>query len=607
MTRLKIVTSALAVVWYCSLAFAAPQHSFTTRGHDFLLDSKPFQIVSGEMHYARIPRQYWRDRLKKARAMGLNAITTYVFWNLHEPRPGVYDFSGQLDVAEFIREAQQEGLYVLLRPGPYVCSEWDLGGLPAWLLANPQMVLRSRDPKFLEPARRWLKRLGEELAALQITRGGPILAVQVENEYGSFDSDHEYMAAIRDAIKDAGLGEALLYTADGAEELPNGTLPDLPAVVNFGPGEAKEAFAALAKFRPNQPLMSGEYWAGWFDHWGREHHATGAAQQEKELEWMLAQGYSVSLYMFHGGTTFGFMNGANLDKTYHPDTTSYDYDAALDESGRPTAKYFAFREIIARHRKGEALPAVPKTPAAISFPAVELKESAPLEHLLDLCVVLQSDVPRPMEQYGQSYGYILYRTKIAAATRGELRLKDLRDYAMVLVNGGSVGTLDRRLGQEAINVDLAANATVDILVENTGRVNFGKGLREERAGISGVTLNGDELRGWTVYPLPMTDLKQLRFASGAASGPAFYRGTFEVAQPGDTFLDTRQLGKGVAWVNGHMLGRFWKIGPQQTLYVPGAWLRRGKNAVVVFDLEGVAGKEVQGLGRPILDQVRAEQ
>ena len=598
---MKMYACIAALLSCIAPAFAAPQHSFGIRGREFVLDGQPFQIISGEMHYPRIPRAYWRDRLRKARAMGLNTITTYVFWNLHEPRPGVYDFSGQLDVAEFIREAQQEGLYVILRPGPYVCSEWDLGGLPAWLLADPQMVLRSRDPKFLGPARRWLKRLGRELAPLQITRGGPIIAVQVENEYGSFDSDHEYVAAIRDAIKDAGLGEALLYTADGAEELPNGTLPDLPAVVNFGPGEAKDAFAALAKFRPNQPLMSGEYWAGWFDHWGRPHHATDAAQQEKELDWMLGQGYSVSLYMFHGGTTFGFMNGANLDKTYHPDTSSYDYDAALDESGRPTAKYFAFREIIGRHRPGVKIPEPPASPQPISFPPVELKEAAPLFESLGRGIA--ADAVKPMEQYGQSYGYILYRTHIAAATRGELRLKDLRDYAVVFVNGKKVGTLDRRMGEDSVTVDIPANATLDILVENTGRVNFGKGLRDERAGVSGATLNGAELRGWTVCPLPMTDLKQLRFASGGAPRPAFYRATLDVAEPGDTFLDCRKLGKGVAWINGHMLGRFWSIGPQQTLYVPGPWLRKGKNEIVIFDLEGASGRSVQGLTQPILDQL----
>ena len=579
------------------------QHSFTFRGRDFLLDGKPFQVISGEMHYARIPRASWRDRLKKARAMGLNAITTYVFWDLHEPRPGVYDFSGQLDIAEFIREAQQEGLYVILRPGPYVCSEWDLGGLPPWLLADPQMVLRSGDPKFIVPARRWLKRLGQELAPLQITRGGPIIMVQVENEYGSFAADHAYMAAIRDAIKAAGLGEALLYTADGPSRLANGTLPDLPAVVNFGPGEAKEAFAALAKFRPNQPLMSGEYWAGWFDHWGEAHQTTNAAQQEQELDWMLSQGYSVSLYMFHGGSTPGFMNGANFEKSYLPIVSSYDYDAALDESGRPTAKYFAFRQIIARHRPGVSVPEPPASPALMAFPAVELKDAAPLFD--DLPHGIESELPKAMEQFGQSYGYILYRTHLRGRLQGELRLRDLRDYAVVLVNGRRVGTLDRRLNQGTLAIDVPdGEATLDVLIENSGRVNFGPELRQERKGISAATLAGRDLRGWTVYPLPMSDLTHLQFSPRAASGPAFYRASVHLDRVGDTFLDCRQLGKGVAWINGHALGRFWNLGPQQTLYVPGPWLRRGENEIVIFDLDSGPGRSVQGLARPILNQLR---
>ena len=359
----KVLAGAALVVALTASADPSPAaHKLTISGDKFLLEGKPFQIISGEMHYPRIPREYWRARLKMAHAMGLNTISTYVFWNLHEPKPGVYDFSGQLDVAEFIREAQEEGLHVILRPGPYVCAEWDLGGLPSWLLADPQIILRSDDPKFMQPVERWLERLGQELAPLQATRGGPIFAVQVENEYGSFDNDKQYMRHIYDLIAAAGFGESLLYTADGPEQLPNGTLSGVPAVVNFGPGETKKAFAALAKFRPGQPLMAGEYWAGWFDHWGGKHAATDTAEQVRDLKWMLAQGYSVNLYMFHGGTTFGFMNGANFGKGYEPDTTSYDYDAALDESGRPTKKYFEFREVIAAANPTVKSPEVP--PAA---------------------------------------------------------------------------------------------------------------------------------------------------------------------------------------------------------------------------------------------------
>ena len=353
-------------------------HSFRVEGNQFLLDGQPFQIVSGEMHYARIPRAYWRDRLQKARAMGLNTISTYVFWNLHEPKQGIYDFSGQLDVAEFVREAQQEGLHVILRVGPYVCSEWDLGGLPSWLLADPKMELRSERQDFPRPVGEWLARLGKELAPLQVTHGGPIIAVQVENEYGSFGADSVYMGRIRDLIKQAGFDGALLYTADGPSELTHGTLPDLPAVVNFGPGDAKSAFAALRAYRPGAPMMSGEYWDGWFDHWGEPHNVTNTRQQAQELQWMLSRGYSVNLYMFEGGTSFGFMAGANYSKSYEPDTTSYDYDAPLDEAGRPTPKFFAFQNVIRRYLHKVDFPPLPAPIPIVEIPKFKLDDTSSL-------------------------------------------------------------------------------------------------------------------------------------------------------------------------------------------------------------------------------------
>ena len=583
---------------------SAPRHAFGIDGRNFVLDGKPFQIISGEMHYERIPPEYWRDRLKKARAMGLNTISTYVFWNVHEPKPGVYDFTGQYDVAAFIRAVQEEGLYVILRPGPYSCAEWDLGGFPAWLLADPEIVLRSRDAKFMRPAERWLKRLGEELAPLQITRGGPIIAVQVENEYGSFDKDKEYLTAIRDALSSAGLGEAMLYTADGPEELPDGTLPSLPAVVNFGPGEAPQAFKMLANFRPDQSLMAGEYWDGWFDAWGRKHSATDALQQEKELDWILAQGYSINLYMFHGGTSFGFMNGANFDKSYMPQTTSYDYDAPLDESGRPTPKYFAFRETIAKHRTEITLPPVPVTDPAISIALIQLNEASPLWE--NLGTPIMSDAPKPMETLGQSYGYILYRTHVPGPVKGELTIRELHDYGQVFVDHKFAGALDRRLGQNSLPIrGTRSDVAIDILVENAGRINFGKMLRTERKGITeSVALDGREIYGWEMYTLPMNDPRSGHFDRRASNGPAFYRGTFQLSETGDTFLDTRALGKGAAWINGHPLGRFWSIGPQQTLYVPGPWLRKGENEIIVFDLEGRPNRSVKGLSRPVLDELR---
>jgi beta-galactosidase len=598
-----LVVAALVVALVAYAGRSPAQLKLTASGDKFLLDGKPFQVISGEMHYPRIPREYWRARLKMARAMGLNTISTYVFWNMHEPKPGTYDFGGQLDVAEFIREAQAEGLHVILRPGPYVCAEWDLGGLPAWLLADPQIVLRSDDPKFIEPVGRWLKRLGQELAPLQATRGGPIFAVQVENEYGSFDSDQAYMKHIYDLIVAAGFGESLLYTADGPEQLPNGTLPGVPAVVNFGPGETKEAFAALAKFRPGQPLMAGEYWAGWFDHWGGKHAATNTADQVRDLKWMLAQGYSVNLYMFHGGTTFGFMNGANFGTGYEPDTTSYDYDAALDEAGHPTKKYFEFRDVIAAANPGVKLPDVPSVPAMIGVEPFVLSESSSLWD--NLSPPVKAEVPIAMEMLGQAYGYILYRTKLAGPFDGELRMDGMHDYAKVFINGEGQGTVDRRLGQTSLTVHSNATTnTLDILVENGGRINFSKHLRDQRKGIVGlVTLAGKELKSWMVYPLPMSNVSEIKFAEMRNFlDPGFLHGTFRLSKTGDTYLTLGPNGKGVAWINGHLLGRYWDIGPQKTLYVPAPWLKVGMNEVVVFDLEHTRSLTMQGVVRPLYYQ-----
>ena len=607
--------SAVFLAWtvFCLAAYAAEphaarthqvqptaQHSFRVENGKFMLDGKPFQIVAGSMHYLRVPRADWRIRLRMAKAMGLNTITTYVFWNEHEPQPGVYDFSGRRDVVEFVREAQQEGLYVILRPGPYSCAEWEWGGYPPWLLKTPGIVVRSTDPRFMDPARRWLKRLGQELAPLQIGNGGPIIAVQVENEYGSFGDDRTYMEEIHHALVDAGFTKAQLFTVDGPAELPRGSLPELPVGVNFGPGDAKMAFAALRKFRPGGPFLAGEYWTGWFDHWAGLHHVTNGRQQADELKWMLEQGYSVNQYMFHGGTTFGWMNGASVNGTpYEPDATSYDYDAPLDESGRPTKKYYLFRAAIAE-ATGVKPPPVPQMPAPVSVPATRMDESIPLWKTLPKPI--ESAAPLPMEDVGQSYGYILYRTTVNGPVKGNLELDELHDYAMIYANGKLIGTLDRRLNENSLAVDLKGSGTrLDILVENTGRVNFGLAIRTEQAGITKqVLLDGKPLTGWKIYPLPMSDPGKLAFIGKPCSGACFYRGHLHVDRVGDRFLYTGQFVKGFAWVNGHALGRIWNVGPQKTLYLPGAWLHRGENEVIVFDLEGAPGRTVEGRSAPEL-------
>jgi beta-galactosidase len=608
--KLVSVFVFLALFGVSLRAFAAPAsnaatHTFRVENGKFALDGKPFQIISGEIHSPRIPREYWRARLRMAKAMGLNTVTAYVFWNEHEAQPGVFDFTGQHDVAEFIREAQSEGLYVILRPGPYVCAEWEWGGYPAWLLKQHGIVVRSSDPKFMEPARRWLMRLGQELAPLQIGNGGPIIAVQVENEYGSFGNDYAYMEQIHQALVDAGFNKALLYTADGPEEVPDGSLPELPAVINFGPGEAKDGFAQLHRLRPNGPFMSGEYWAGWFDHWGEKHHTTTARAlhaEADELGWMLGEGYSVSLYMFHGGTSFGWMNGANIEgKKYEPDVTSYDYDAPLDESGRTTPKYALLRDVIAK-AAGVTPPTVPAVAPPISVPAFGLEASVSLWKALPRPVDSQQLLT--MEDLDQAYGYILYRTKVAEPVRGELVLDQLHDYAQVYANGILIGTLDRRLEQDRLAVDLKEpNTRLDILVENGGRINFTTAIRDERKGITRqVTLAGKPLTGWQIYSLPMKEPGKLGFAKAACSGACFYHGSFDIKEAGDTFLYTGNFTKGFVWVNGHPLGRVWSIGPQKSLYLPGVWLNKGKNDVIIFDLEGAPGRKLEGRASPVLDE-----
>jgi beta-galactosidase len=598
-----LVAAFVLLGWAAGGPVAAQQASFRAEGGQFLLNGKPFRILSGEMHYARVPRAYWRDRLRMAKAMGLNAVTTYVFWNAHEPRPGVYDFSGNLDVAEFVREAQQEGLYVILRPGPYACAEWEFGGFPAWLLKDPSMVVRSTNPQFLAAARAWLLRLGQEVAPLQIGRGGPIIAVQVENEYGSYGDDHAYMEDIRQMLVDAGFTSSMLYTADGPEEVPHGSLPDLPVGINYGPGEAQKGFATLKKLRADGPFFNSEYWDGWFDHWGAAHAKTNAQQQANDLDWMLRQGYSVSIYMFHGGTSFGWMNGANSNgHNYEPDVTSYDYDAALSESGQPTPKYFTFRDVITRDT-GTTAPAVPTRPQATAVSEIALGRSASLWS--NLPAPVHSEQPLTMEAMDQAYGYVLYRTTVDGPVAGLLAIGAVHDYAQVYVDGKLAGTIDRRLNQTslALHID-AAHARLDILLENTGRVNFGPALPGERVGLlGGVTLAGRAVTGWENYSLPMTAVGSLDFASKPCSGPCFYEASFTVEHPADTFLDTSALGKGMVWIDGRALGRFWKVGPQKALYLPGPWLKAGRNEVVVFDLDGKPEGSVRGLDHPMLDAV----
>jgi beta-galactosidase len=599
---LGVVTCASVAQVSQNSSVAGARTPLQIEGKQLVLNGKPFQILSGEVEYARIPRADWRDRLRKVRAMGLNTVTVYVFWNLHERRPGVFDFSGQNDVAEFLSEAQQEGLYVVLRPGPYVCAEWDLGGYPAWLLkdskagdsSEPAVLLRSSQPEYLAAARRWMLRLGTELAPLQASRGGPIIAVQVENEYGSFNvkaDRQEYLQQVLNMVRDAGLGESLLYTADGGEELPKGSIPGMLAAIDFGTGDLRHEVPVLQTFQPNAPVFIAEYWDGWFDHWGEKHQVTDAAVQEAEIRAAIEKGYSISLYMVEGGTSFGWMNGANSDgNSYQPDVSSYDYDAPIDEAGRPRPKYFAMRRLIAEATH-QTPPPVPDSPPMMTLPAIQLTGSRSL--WTKLPAALHADTPRSMEQLGQAYGYILYRTMVKAGGKdvaGEgaaLQIDALHSYARVYVDGELKGTMDRRLGQTQLRIAAHAGQRLDLLVENSGRINFTTKIRGERAGILGdVRLDGRVLRDWQIVPLPLDQPPAHDYNAQICAGPCFYQGNLQVSAPGDTFLNTTSLGKGVVWVNGHLLGRFWNIGPMGSLFLPGAWLHAGKNDLVVMDLDG---------------------
>lgn len=581
---------------------------FAIEDGSFVLDGKPTQLICGEMHYPRIPHEYWRDRMKRAKAMGINTISTYVFWNYHERQPGDFDFEGQADIARFVRTAQEEGLYVILRPGPYVCAEWDFGGYPFWLQKNKEMIYRSNDEAFLEACERYITRLGKELAPLTVANGGNILMVQVENEYGSFGKDRVYLEKLRSMILKAGFNVPLI-TCDRIGQIEDGHLEGTLATVNGVIG--KDIITHLDKYQPGGPYFIAEFYPGWFDAWGIPRFRRDDKKLTAKLDWILKNKMSVSLYLFHGGTNFDYTNGANATFGYVPQTTSYDYDAPLGEYGNATPKYYAFRETIQKYLpEGEALSDVPAENPRISFPMIELEESAPLSSAFTERIV--SDRPLTMEAMNQDFGYIHYETVIDNPVKGIMQLKDLRDYAVVLVNGVQIGSIDRRLRQNKIEIDIKeAPARLEILVENVGRVNYGIDIQNNLKGITEkVLLDGEEINGWTVSPLPLYKADVTRFEwtkTTIDKQPAFFRGSFHLSSLGDCFIDTRGWGKGAVWVNGHSLGKFWNIGPQQTLYLPAPWLKEGDNEIVVFEMEDTGRRMIQGLDKPVLDEIAEDK
>lgn len=600
----------LLLGFFLLLVFSACEKKkrFEIKEGKFLLDGKNVQLVCGEMHYPRIPKEYWHDRMKRAKAMGLNTVSAYVFWNYHERTPGNFDFEGQADLAEFVRTAQEEGLFVLLRPGPYICGEWDFGGYPSWLLKDKDMVLRSKNEKFISACEKYINKLGEELAPLTIENGGPIILVQVENEYGSYADDKEYLGRLRDMIKTAGF-DVPLITCDGAGQMPAGYIEGALPTVNGAVGE--DIKTTIDKFQPGGPYFVAEFYPAWFDVWGTHHSYRDYKNPTAQLDWMIKNGVSVSIYMFHGGTNFDYTNGANTSYGYAPQPTSYDYDAPLGEYGNAYPKYYAFREVLQKYLpEGEKLPEVPAENPVISFPQITLAESAELSEAFTERV--SSDKLLTMEDLSQDFGYIHYETILDKPVKGTLVIKDVRDYAVVSVNGKQIGSLDRRHRQSKLEVDIReVPAKLEILVENVGRVNYGSDIAHNLKGITEkVTLNGEELKNWTVSPLPLykAEMSSYKFNNQNVNGrPAFFRGYFELAETGDCFIDTRGWGKGAVWVNGHSLGKYWNIGPQQTLYLPAPWLKQGKNEIVVFEMEDTGHRTVQGLDLPILDELGVDK
>ncbi|MBS1661856.1 MAG: family 20 glycosylhydrolase [Bacteroidetes bacterium] len=584
----------------------SPKHTFSLGDSTFLLDGKPLQMISGEMHYTRVPRAYWRDRMKMARAMGLNTIGTYVFWNAHEVERGKYDFSGNNDIAEFVRIAKEEGLWVVLRPSPYVCAEWEFGGYPWWLLKDSTVTVRSKDPKFIEAYRNYVLQVGKQLSPLLVTHGGNILMVQIENEYGSYSNDKSYLDLNQRIFREAGF-DGLLFTCDGADKMGDGHLPGYLPAVN-GEENPASVKAVINKYHEGKgPYYVAEWYPGWFDDWGKPHAHVDSKRAAATLDKILSAGISINIYLFHGGSTRGFMNGANMNKRapYSPQVSSYDYDSPLDEAGNPTDKYFAFRDVIAKHLPaGQTLPPVPERSKTMAISGIKLTGYAGVFE--NLPAPVRSPTPLCFEDLNQAYGFVLYRTRLADAADGWLRLNELRDYAIVYVDGKQVGTLDRRLKQDSLRLEhVPAGARLEIWVENMGRINYGPFLTDNRQGITkSVTLGGSELRGWEMYGFPFNKVGAVKWgAIQAGNGPGLYKGTFTVNETKDTYIDMRGFGKGIVFLNGINLGRYWEIGPQQTLYVPAGWLKKGVNEVVVLDELKGGHKTLNTIATPVLDQL----
>ena len=580
-------------------AFAAPDpipngkpqtFSFKDGGQElgeFLLNGKPFQIRAAEIHPQRIPREYWRHRIKMAKAVGLNTIAFYTFWNVCEQPDGKFDFTGRNDFAEWMKICADEGMWVLFRPGPYVCGEWDFGGLPVYLYKEPGMKVRhTSDKNYMKAQERWLKAIAAVAKPFLAKNGGPILMTQIENEFGSYRKEPAYMQYLHKFWIKQGFGP--FYTSDGASDhhLGGVTLPGV--AVGLDPGENDNAFETARRNNPGVPVFSSETYPGWLRHWGEGNWAP--TNKSGAIKWFMEKKRSFSLFVFHGGTNFGFTAGANSGGKggYEPDLTSYDYGSPCDEQGNPTKEYEQYREIIAGY-----IPSVKKIPVPKPIPAMEIKNIslkffAPLRS--NCGKQMKAQTPPFFESFGQNQGMAFYKTQIPAGGEAELTFDNLSDYGQIFVDKKLIDTVDRRLGKKSVTIPARAKpAELEIAVEAMGHVNFSLAMERDRKGLFGsVKLAGTELRNWTIVPKPLAEDEicvNAKPGKQTDQPGGHFRGEFSLTKTEDTFLDMSKWSKGTVYVNGINLGRYWKIGPQLRLYCPAPFLKRGRNIIDVVELE----------------------
>lgn len=646
----KTLTAVAKIVLYMALCVAMPHASLANPapGHfeagkgSFMLNGKPFVVKAAEMHYPRIPRPYWEHRIQMCKALGMNTVCLYVFWNIHEPEEGKFDFTEGNDVAEFCRLAQKNGMYVIVRPGPYVCAEWEMGGLPWWLLKKKDINLRHLDPYFMERVRIFEQEVGKQLAPLTIQNGGPIIMVQVENEYGSYAQDKPYVTAIRDCLREIYGNQLALFQCDWSSNFELNGLDDLTWTMNFGTGaDIDQQFKRLGELRPDAPKMCSEFWSGWFDKWGARHETRNAKDMVDGMEAMLKRGISFSLYMTHGGTSFGHWAGAN-SPGYAPDVTSYDYDAPINEYGHATEKYHQLRAMMARYNDGKKLPSIPKAPMpVITVPRFELSEFTPLFNGVDAKTKVVRGKPLlTFEDMDMGWGMLYYVTRLPKIGVSSVLKAQMHDYAQVFVNGRFIGKIDRVQSEGTLVLPpVDEGDELEILVEGMGRVNFGQAIKDYKGILGDVVITAQTPHMETIFKPLQWDIATLsdsyerakdafankdrvlerdvlrmdgkpmwkRDGNDLLQGRGYYRGTFTLKKVGDTFLNFQTWGKGQVYVNGHELGRIWSIGPQQTLYCPGCWLRKGENEVIVLDIIGPKEAVVWGQDKPELNMLQIEK